>query len=62
MKHLHPSVIEVAGFAKSYSGFAAVRDLSFLVRPGEWEGRSAAFTVAGCCGYRLDRRAARRAA
>ena len=35
MKHLHPSVIEVAGFAKSYGDFAAVRDLSFTVRPGE---------------------------
>jgi uncharacterized protein (DUF58 family) len=34
----------------------------FLVRPGEWNGRAAAFTVAGCTGYRLDRGGARRAA
>lgn len=34
----------------------------FLVRPGEWEGRAPVFTVAGCGGYRLDRRGARRAA
>lgn len=38
MKHLHPSVIEVAGFAKNYGAFAAVRDLSFTVRPGEIVG------------------------
>ena len=35
MKHLHPSVIEVAGLAKNYGDFAAVRELSFTVRPGE---------------------------
>jgi ABC-2 type transport system ATP-binding protein len=35
MKHLHPSVIEIVGFAKSYGNFAAVRELSFTVRPGE---------------------------
>ena len=34
----------------------------YLVRPGEWPGRAAAFTVAGCQGYRLDRRGVRRAA
>ena len=38
MKHLHPSVIEVTGFAKSYGDFAAVRELSFTVRPGEIVG------------------------
>jgi len=37
MKH-PPAVIEVAGFAKSYGDFAAVRDLSFTVRPGEIVG------------------------
>ena len=37
MKH-PPAVIEVAGFARSYGDFAAVRDLSFTVRPGEIVG------------------------
>jgi ABC-2 type transport system ATP-binding protein len=37
MKH-PPSVVEVAGFAKSYGDFAAVRDLNFTVRPGEIVG------------------------
>ena len=34
----------------------------YLVRPGEWNGRVPAFTVAGCGGYRVDRAGARRAA
>jgi ABC-2 type transport system ATP-binding protein len=38
VKHLRSSVIEVLGFARSYGGFAAVRDLSFNVRPGEIVG------------------------
>lgn len=29
------SVVEVEGFSKNYGEFAAVRDLSFAVRPGE---------------------------
>jgi ABC-2 type transport system ATP-binding protein len=32
------NAIEVAGFAKSYGDFAAVRELSFTVRPGEIVG------------------------
>ncbi|MFL5886143.1 MAG: DUF58 domain-containing protein [Thermoleophilaceae bacterium] len=34
----------------------------FVVRPGEWPGHAAAFSVAGCYGYRLDGARARRAA
>jgi uncharacterized protein (DUF58 family) len=34
----------------------------YLVRPGDWPGHTADFAVAGCGGYRLDRRPARRAA
>jgi len=38
MKQLSPSVIDVSSFAKSYGDFPAVRELSFIVRPGEIVG------------------------
>jgi ABC-2 type transport system ATP-binding protein len=38
MQHLHPTVVDVTRFAKSYGDFSAVRELSFSVRPGEIVG------------------------
>ena len=38
MKPLATPVIEVNNFGKNYGGFAAVRDLSFAMRPGEIVG------------------------
>jgi uncharacterized protein (DUF58 family) len=40
----------------------AAASARWLVRPGEWPGHAASFTVAGCGGYRLDRRYATRSA
>jgi ABC-2 type transport system ATP-binding protein len=37
-KTRHAAVIEVEGFSKNYGDFAAVRDLSFAVQPGEIVG------------------------
>jgi len=38
MHNLHPTVVDVTRFAKSYGDFSAVRELSFSVRPGEIVG------------------------
>ena len=38
MHHAHPLVVEVECLTKTYGDFAAVRDLSFAVKPGEIVG------------------------